>query len=195
EHERPANGLKDLAGDGCETRPVADCRQQNDEFVAAKPGDGIAVTQHLRQAMADLPEQFVAGLVSERVVDGLEAVQVEEHDRQVAVVALRLDHGAGQETIEETAIRQAGQRVVEGEVLDLSGMGDLLLYGELTAVLKLPAQAAENADDDEPEDAAGGGLYEVDTALGARRRQLFPFGQSRHDRQRETEQFANDRRS
>ena len=46
-----------------------------------EPADRAAVAGDFRQAMADLDQQLVAGRVTERVVDVLEAVEVEQRDR------------------------------------------------------------------------------------------------------------------
>ena len=73
------------------------------------------------QAPADLHEQRVARGVPEGVVDELEAVDVEEADRGAGAARERL----AQTVEQEAAVRQAGQRVVDGLVLEQRGRAAL----------------------------------------------------------------------
>ena len=77
-----------------------------------------------RITSGDLADQVVAGVVAERVVDRLEAVDVDDHHRAAAAVAgaegdVLVELGA-----EAAAVEQAGQRVVVGQVAEL-GLGPL----------------------------------------------------------------------
>ena len=58
--------------------------------------------------------------MAERVVDHLEAVEVQEEHRETALVALGRFQGVDQLFQEEDAIGEVGQGVVVGEVLDLA---------------------------------------------------------------------------
>ncbi len=77
------------------------------------------MTHGVLQPAGGLDEQLVAGLVPDGVVDGLEAVQVdEEHGRAVvggAAAGERLPDALG----EQGAVGQVGERVVLGVVLQL----------------------------------------------------------------------------
>ena len=55
---------------------------QHDELVAAHPGHDVALVDGAAQALGDLDQQPVAGLVTEAVVDDLEVVEVEEEHGQ-----------------------------------------------------------------------------------------------------------------
>ena len=55
--------------------------EEDGELVAAQPGDEAVGADRRRQPGADLDQQQVALLVAEGVVDVLEAVEVEDHDR------------------------------------------------------------------------------------------------------------------
>ena len=75
-----------------------------------------------RMIPATLADQVVAGVVAERVVDRLEAVDVDDHHRALAAVAgaegdVLVELGA-----EAAPVEQPGQRVVVGEVAEL-GLG------------------------------------------------------------------------
>ena len=62
------------------------------ELVAAEPRERVVVAQQLLQPRADLAQHLVAGVVAERVVELLEAVEVDQQQRElVAVRAARLD--------------------------------------------------------------------------------------------------------
>ena len=85
------------------------------ELVAAEPGQRVALAQRAAEALGDDLEQLVAVVVPERVVDLLEAVEVDEQHRDRAVRAHALDR-ALDALVEERAVRQPGEGVVEGEV-------------------------------------------------------------------------------
>ncbi|MNN33988.1 hypothetical protein D3C81_1477690 [compost metagenome] len=94
--------------------------QYNDELVASQTGDQITVTGNLAEADRYLQQHRVAGRMPKAIVDRLEVVQIQHQQRHLGLV------GARSRLLEETeqlvAIRQAGQGVVQREVLDL-GMG------------------------------------------------------------------------
>jgi hypothetical protein len=52
--------------------------------------------------------------VSDPVVDPLEVVQVEDDQREIAVVAVRAGDLAGERLVEEPAVVEPGQRVEVG---------------------------------------------------------------------------------
>ena len=83
-----------------------------------------------RMIAGDAADQVVAGVVAERVVDRLEAVDVDDHHRALAAVA----GGEGDVLVElgaeAAAVEQAGERVVVGEVAQL-GLGLLGLRERL----------------------------------------------------------------
>ena len=56
--------------------------QQDGELVAAEAGDGVAVAKGRLHALRDRLQQLVADVVPERVVDELEAVEIEEEHGQ-----------------------------------------------------------------------------------------------------------------
>ena len=93
-------------------RPV-DVGADDDELVAAEPRDGVGGAQRGGQPGRQREQHLVAGGVAERVVDELEAVEVEHEDGDVDALAL----AAGQRLVEaverERAVRQAGERIVQ----------------------------------------------------------------------------------
>ena len=94
--------------------------QQDGELVAADPRDGVAGAQRGVEPARDRLEQPVAGLVAERVVDELEAVEVEEQHggAAVAVAAARAAQRLLEPVEEQRPVREPGERVVERAVAE-----------------------------------------------------------------------------
>jgi hypothetical protein len=90
--------------------------EHDGEFVAAEARDRVAVAHMRAQARAGRLEHAVAGRVAHRIVDVLEAVEVEEQNRDAAAVAARAHDGVAQALAEQRAVGQSGQRVVVREV-------------------------------------------------------------------------------
>ena len=95
--------------------------------------------------MATLPQHFVARLVAVRVVEFLEEVDVQEHQRAIGAFALPFAEAAFQLVVERAAIRQAGERIGPGlgfvgaNFRRLSGE---LLFGLLEPLLQLALAAS-----------------------------------------------------
>ena len=66
--------------------------------------------------VGDTDERGVAGLVAADVVDLLEVVEVAEHEREVAAAIDRLGDGALEPVLERAPVREAGQRILVGEL-------------------------------------------------------------------------------
>ena len=90
-------------------------REQDGEFVAADPGDEVALPYSVLEYLADPHEGVVADRVAVSIVQRLEAVGVEDrHRERMAVVARKL----GLEACEEAPpIRQAGEGIRRGRGL------------------------------------------------------------------------------
>ncbi len=79
-----------------------------------QPRDGVRGAHGVDEAGAELLEQRVAGAVADRVVDVLEVVQVHEEDGEAGLgAAAQAAHRPVQPVLEEGAVRQAGQGVVQ----------------------------------------------------------------------------------
>jgi hypothetical protein len=89
------------------------------EFVATQPADEIDLAGALLQPRRHLGEQRIAGSVTKRVVDVLKAVEVEAEHRHQVAVALAAGDRAVEMLVELQAVRQAGERVVHGEITNL----------------------------------------------------------------------------
>jgi hypothetical protein len=63
------------------------CRQHDRELVAAQSGDGVHAAQQPAHARRDTLQHVIAGLMSERVVDLLEPVEIQQQQRERGVRA------------------------------------------------------------------------------------------------------------
>ena len=113
-----------------------DVGEQDEELVAALPRDHVGGAGRARQPSCDRAEELVAGRVPEAVVDELEVVQVDEEDGGCALLSLAAVERVVQALLERDAVRQAGQRIVKGDVLQLAarlleGVGGLPPLGDV----------------------------------------------------------------
>ena len=80
--ERVPHRVHDPAGDRPGALQVGGGRQQDRELVAAQARDRVAVADAVVQALGELDQQQVADVVAKGVVDLLEAVEIEQQERQ-----------------------------------------------------------------------------------------------------------------
>ena len=71
------------------SRRAFDVLEQHGELVAAEPGDQVALANAAREALHDRSQQHVAGLVTERLVHGLESIEIEQQQRHDPVTTQR----------------------------------------------------------------------------------------------------------
>jgi hypothetical protein len=133
------------------------------ELVAAEAGDGVGAPARFGQTVGQLPQGQVADGVAVQVVDGLEAVEVDEEDGQGAVVAATDGQGLVDPVVEQGPVGEAGEGVVEGLVLAeaFQAGGQVAVLGHQGTVGQAPA--------DGPDEGVGGHGFEevaVDLADG-----------------------------
>ena len=80
--ERPPELPSDPLGQPDGLALALDILGDDHELIPTEAGHGVALTHHRPQPRRQRGEQFVAGRVTEVVVDELEVVQVEQQDRQ-----------------------------------------------------------------------------------------------------------------
>ncbi len=116
--DRRRDGLDELACHHGDMVLVRDIGQEHDELVAAQARHGVLDAQRLAQPVGHFREDLIADLVAEAVVDGLEAVDVDDEDGQrfsdVSVLVQRL----AQAILHQAAIGQAGEGVVVGHLVE-----------------------------------------------------------------------------
>ena len=83
-------------------------RHDRDEL----PPGRFLVGNHAQQAVGDLFQQFVAGLVAERVVHLLEPVEVDQHQRARTLLCDKGAERCLQRLADPCAVRKAGERIV-----------------------------------------------------------------------------------
>jgi len=92
---------------------VGDLREEDRELVAAEPRDRVGGAHGHPQTDRDLTKQVVAHGMAERVVHFLEAVEVGEEQGERRPVASRREQRLLDTVLEERAVREAGERVVQ----------------------------------------------------------------------------------
>ena len=110
EVHRLPHRLGQIVGQGRQALPGQGVGQQNHELVAAQAGDHVGGAHLGLQARGHGAQHHVARVVPVAVVDGLEAVQVEQHQRMGQAVG---QHARGA-LRQAGAVGQAGQRVGGG---------------------------------------------------------------------------------
>ena len=125
--------------------------QQHHEFVPAVARDDVDAAGVLQQDLGDVAQDLVARRVPQAVVDVLEAVQVEQHDRDRVVEPAVAADLLFEPDREEAAIVEPGHVVLERELLQ-AGVGGLQLLvggvepaGERVDFLGLALDRAEHA--------------------------------------------------
>ena len=92
---------------------------QDCELVPAEAGDGVRGAHALVEALGHLAQEVVAGRVAQGVVDRLEVVEIDEQDRHPPAVTPSASQGVAHAVLEQGAVWQLGQRVVEGLMAQL----------------------------------------------------------------------------
>jgi hypothetical protein len=109
----------------------------NRELVAREARDEIALADAAPEAARHPTQQFVAYLVTQRVIDALELVDIDVVHREPPA-GLDIGKLLLQPLVEQSAVGQVGQRIVMGEVGDLllgaAALSDVFMGGEPTAV-------------------------------------------------------------
>ena len=132
ELERAGQCLEDPLGGLGGGLDVVHVLQQDRELVAAEARGGVGGTDARRDPLGHLEQHPVTGGVAEAVVDGLEVVEVDEHDGHPDPFAQRPRHRVADALVEQRAVGQVGDGVVEGLVGEL--LLELLALGDVAAV-------------------------------------------------------------
>ena len=132
-----AHRLDDARASDAGIGRLGDGDLQDGELVAAHARDGVGLAHEHAQPLGDHLQQLVAGGMAERVVDGLEVVEVEQV-RGDDLAALDAGKRLLQPLVEQHAVGQAGQRIVMRHVRDLglgaALLGDVLMRRDRAAV-------------------------------------------------------------
>ena len=135
-------------------------RQDHGELLAAVAGREVGFARAAPQHLGHVAQHFVAALVADRVVDRLEAVEVEHQQAEHGVVAFGARHLEGERLLETTMVEQPGQAVSRGldlhllvgaRVADGDGgeVGEELDDLELALVERAPGQPVDGQQSDD----------------------------------------------
>ena len=116
--------LAHLVGEG-ERVGAVDLGQHDGELLAAVARQDVLAPDLALDDRRQLLEHVVAGEVAEAVVDRLEAIDVEQDQRQLATIALGARHFAVELLEEIAAVEHLRQTVDGGEAIDLLVVGVL----------------------------------------------------------------------
>ena len=133
------------------------------ELVSADAARNVRLAHRLAHALGDLGERGVAGEMADPVVDSLEVVDVDDHERETARVAVRARDLSRERLVEVAAVVEPGQRVEVGELARLleaprvlerrrDALRELLGAAEVVVAEPRLRVAGEDA---EPADSAG----------------------------------------
>ncbi len=96
-----------------------DAGQHDREFLAAVACHQVATAAEcLVERLCDLAQDVIAARVAVAVVEQLELIEIEEHERQRLRIAAGAARLAFQGAVEVTAVRDAGERIDADEVLE-----------------------------------------------------------------------------
>ena len=126
DHHRRGQHLVDARRGDADFIGRVDLVQHDDEFVAAHANHDVRGPHRRAHALGDLLQQLVAHFVAARVVDVLEAVEIEEQHREHLPGFLAARDGFGQVRLQEQAVRQARQVIVIGELVEALLVGEQL---------------------------------------------------------------------
>ena len=99
--------------------------EHHHKFIATQPRHYVGIAHALVEPLGHMAQQLVACIVAQRVVHGLEVVEVHKQHRSAAMAATGQRQHLRQLLHEEVAVGQPGQRVVQRD--------------ESLALLRLPA--------------------------------------------------------
>jgi len=89
--------------------------EENHELVSADASEGIRLAHSAAHLLGDLEEQAIARLVPERIVHRLEAVDVEQQQRDLTLAPRRGREHLHQPVAEVRPVRKLGELVLPRE--------------------------------------------------------------------------------
>ena len=148
EIDRLVDARQDALGNAVDVLAGAGARQDHDELVAAEPHAEVGGAAGFAHALRGDDEHIVAGRVAERVVDLLEAVEIElQHGEPFAAPVRALDQRV-EMVGEEGAVVQAGQPVMDGDEGHRVARIDQLMRAPQDHVRHRPEDEQRHQDDD-----------------------------------------------
>ena len=144
----PADQLDDAGGELAALLWLADVGLHHRKFVATDARDEVGRRHRLDQAGGHELQQLVADRMAERIVDGLEVIEIEAMHGEAAA-GLDPFERILKVLTEQHAIRQIGEHVVARQMRDLglgaAALGDVLVHRDPAAVLHRPLRHRDDA--------------------------------------------------
>ena len=174
ERERQIERLDQRVRERRDVGAAADALHQHCELVPTEARYGIRRARGPDDAVRHRLQQPVARIVTQRVVDVLEVVEIEEHHRHRAAVALCQRERVLHAIAEQVAVGEQRQRIVEGELpqllLERFALADVAEVERQTLHRRIARQVAADALDHAARRAAlDAQLDRPDGAAGAQR--------------------------
>ena len=125
------HGAGHLFRDGRDRIQFADIGKHHHELVAARPAQGVFLTNAVPQALGHVAQHFIADIVPQRIVDDLEAIHVNrKHDHKLPS-SLRLRQRRADPVEQQRPVGQPRERIVVDQILNpLLGGLPLPVIGE-----------------------------------------------------------------
>ncbi len=115
--ERGGEFVDDPLRNRCRPLSVPGRMDDDGKLVATEPGDDVVLPEHAMDPLGEGLDQGIAGGMTEGVVDGLETIDVEEHDR-VAPPPIPALLESLEVSPEHGPVVQTGQLITIGQVLE-----------------------------------------------------------------------------
>ena len=141
ELKRCFDRLKDFSGDENRAWRICGPSRQDDKLVSTEATHRVRFAEDSSQTSSNFLEYAIAMLVTERVVDLLEAIQVEDEECLRLSLALCAKQRLLEPVHEECAIWKSGETVVERLVFKSFGLGFPL--GDVTQEPEIKGAVAE----------------------------------------------------
>ncbi len=137
-------GLRDhrdnLLGNFAQLAAIVDIREDHLELVAAKPADLGPVADDPGQALPHLLEQIVAGLMAQCVVDRLEPVEIDHHQRTAALGRLVGGQRRGEPVAHLVAVGEPRERIVHRHARGIAMTA--AVFGDVATVAAVAGEIA-----------------------------------------------------
>jgi hypothetical protein len=119
QRERLLERFQQPLGDELRARREREIFRDHDELIAPEAPERVGGAHDAVQARRDRSQQLVPGVVTQRVVDALEVVQIDEQRRDRRVVATRAHQHLLDAVEDQRPVRQPRQRIVGGHEREL----------------------------------------------------------------------------
>ena len=160
--------IQQLAVDAFDGSGVSDFLEDHEELVAAEPRHQIGRPQLGAKPPRHFHEELVAGVMAIRVIDLLEAVQIDERAGEPRAVAPRPLDGLLQRRGEAGAVGKPGERIAVGERLDPlaheRGLGDVAAHPAIPEEHPVGSEPRLAGQREIPREPVGHGARELEVA-------------------------------